>query len=533
MTGLLIIPILAILIILHELGHFFAARSVGVTVEEFGIGIPPKFRAWRWKGVQWSLNYIPFGGFVRVKGEDGADMSPGSMNAVGPLKRGWFLLAGPLMNFVTAIVLCFILVGVQGTPSTDEPLYIGNVAPESPAERAGWLPGDQIVAVDGTRFEDSSDIVDAINAHVGQETTVTIQRGGDVFDTHVTPRTDPPAGEGATGIGIGDGRLSTIRVSSLEPGSVADKAGLQEGDQIIAVNGIQVQAWEQAIGLLNGAQGQDATITVKRAGQSTDITVPIPALTIHVQSVESGSPASDAMLYDNDRIVSINKQPTTDAPSFAKAVRDNAGTTAPITIERTVNGQHKTLVLAIAIPDMPEDKADFNPQEMIGITGLQDSAPNAIGLGLTGSLVYEDVPLRDVPRTAWDQFWFLIDGTFNGLRHMVTQGVDPDQLAGPVGMGQLTSELIAESPEPMWVILVNLSVMISVSLGVLNLLPFPALDGGRLLFVLIELLRGGKRVAPEKEGLVHLAGMVLLLGLMFYIAFGDVLRIVDGRSILP
>ena len=74
--GLLIIPILAFLIIAHEFGHFLAARSVGVTVEEFGIGLPPRAKGWRWRGVLWSLNWIPFGGFVRVKGEDANDMSP-------------------------------------------------------------------------------------------------------------------------------------------------------------------------------------------------------------------------------------------------------------------------------------------------------------------------------------------------------------------------------------------------------------------------------------------------------------------------
>jgi regulator of sigma E protease len=75
--------------------------------------------------------------------------------------------------------------------------------------------------------------------------------------------------------------------------------------------------------------------------------------------------------------------------------------------------------------------------------------------------------------------------------------------------------------------------VISVSLAIMNLLPLPALDGGRLLFVIIEFLRGGKRIAPEKEGMVHVAGMVLLLGLMFFVAFGDVSRLFNGSSILP
>mgnify|MGYP002381351686 CR=1 FL=1 len=82
-------------------------------------------------------------------------------------------------------------------------------------------------------------------------------------------------------------------------------------------------------------------------------------------------------------------------------------------------------------------------------------------------------------------------------------------------------------------LLVQITTFISVSLGVLNLLPLPALDGGRLLFVIVEILRGGKKIAPEKEGMVHLAGMVILLGLMFFIAFGDVQRLFSGNSLLP
>jgi regulator of sigma E protease len=111
--------------------------------------------------------------------------------------------------------------------------------------------------------------------------------------------------------------------------------------------------------------------------------------------------------------------------------------------------------------------------------------------------------------------------------------VDTETLVGPVGMGQMTSELLTQSATPVWVTLAMITVVISVALGVLNLMPLPALDGGRLLFVLIEVLRGGRRISPEKEGLVHLAGMVVLLGLMFFVAFGDVSRLVDGRSIFP
>jgi regulator of sigma E protease len=103
------------------------------------------------------------------------------------------------------------------------------------------------------------------------------------------------------------------------------------------------------------------------------------------------------------------------------------------------------------------------------------------------------------------------------------------QTAGPVGMAQLTHELVEQSTLPTWYTLATLSILLSLNLAFLNLLPIPALDGARLLFVLIELIRG-RRIAPEKEGLVHLVGFAMLIGLMFVIAFNDIRRILDGGS---
>ena len=97
-NGLWIVPVLAVLILVHELGHFFAARACGVKVEEFGIGIPPRLFGWTRNGVIWSINAIPFGGFVRVKGEDGSNVEPDSMNAKPPHQRAFFLAAGAGMT---------------------------------------------------------------------------------------------------------------------------------------------------------------------------------------------------------------------------------------------------------------------------------------------------------------------------------------------------------------------------------------------------------------------------------------------------
>lgn len=527
--GLLIIPILAFLIIIHELGHFFAARSVGVTVEEFGIGIPPRAKSWRWKGVLWSLNWVPFGGFVRVKGEDANDVSKGSMNAAGPFQRAWFLIAGPLMNLLAAVVLSIVIVGVQGTPTEISPLYIGSVQAASPADMAGWQPGDKIVAVNGEEFTSQNDVVAAINGNAGSEVQVTIARGEEQIATTVTPRENPPADQGATGISFGDGRLSDVYVRDIEPGSAAAEAGFQTDDQIIAIDGVQIEAFNQAVGIMNASQSEDITVTIERDGQTRDVPLAVPAPGIFVTSVTSGGAASDALLYQGDRITSLNGEPITSGAQFLQDLEAANGTGVELTYVR--EGAEGTTTLAVPAFD-PRDTS-ITALNVVDMEAAQSSAFSGTGMDVLGSILYDDVPVSRIIPEGWNYFWMIITGTIDAIQNMFSEGVSTDQFTGPIGMGQLTSELLAETPEPAWVILTQLTIMISISLGILNLLPLPALDGGRLVFVVLEILRGGKRIAPEKEGLVHFAGLLLLLGLMFVIAFGDVSRLIDGESILP
>ncbi|MCC6704135.1 MAG: site-2 protease family protein, partial [Thermomicrobiales bacterium] len=184
-NALYIIPILAVLIIVHELGHFFAARLCGVKVEEFGIGIPPRVYGRERNGVIWSINAIPFGGFVRVKGEDAGDMSDDSMNSKPPLQRAFFLTAGVAMNLLLAVVLMIAVIGFQGVPHTS--VYIhnaqGSVAAGSPAAKAGWMPGDRIVRMNGEAVETIEEVANFTRGHAGEEISVVIERAGQYIDT--------------------------------------------------------------------------------------------------------------------------------------------------------------------------------------------------------------------------------------------------------------------------------------------------------------------------------------------------------------
>ncbi|MBX3071881.1 MAG: RIP metalloprotease RseP [Thermomicrobiales bacterium] len=440
LNGLYIIPILGVLIFVHEVGHFVAARMCGVKVEEFGIGIPPRMFGFTRKGVLWSINWIPFGGFVRVKGEDGADMDPDSMNAQPPAKRAFFLSAGVIMNLLLAIVLMIFVVGVNGLPQYEN--YIDAVAPGSPAAKAGWQPGDRIVAIDGKEVDQTQEIVNSTRKNAGNEITVTLERRGSLVDTTLTPRENPPEGEGRVGVNLAQRTVSDVFVDQITPDSALAAAGIQVGDRMVSANNRTID---------------NAYVLQTELRRFEDAALP-------VQYERNGQ------IYDTEIVV----------PSL-------------------VTGE--SLILTTGFETLRE-------------------AP-----------IFEDVPpLKVIPR-GFQEAWDATKLMFESIRYVFTNTDSLGQVAGPVGMGQLTSELIKESTLPQWVTLANLAIILSLNLAFLNLLPLPALDGGRLLFVLIEVIRG-KRIAPEKEGLVHMVGIVMLIGLMFIIAFNDIKRIIGGDSFL-
>ncbi|CAA9579074.1 MAG: Membrane-associated zinc metalloprotease [uncultured Thermomicrobiales bacterium] len=532
MDGLLIIPVLAILIIAHELGHYWAARSVGVKVEEFGIGIPPRAKGWERNGVIWSLNWIPFGGFVRVKGEDAGDMSADSMNSKPPLQRGFFLIAGSFMNVVLALALIIALVGFLGV--TQERVYVGSVVPGAPAAGAGILADDRIVRANGEEIEDSGQLIAITNDNRGQPLDLTLQRGGEELTVSVTPRENPPAGQGATGLGLLPITSASIEIETLVPGGAAETAGIQVGDRILAIDGVEMTDSVIFNRTLLAAQGETVTLTVERGGERIDLPLAVPFAGIDVTQVTVGAPASVAGVLPGDAILSFNGVPLRDAASFGSALTAARGTTASVLIERPLLASTPgspvagtQLALSVPVPAFADD-ADY--LEALGLAASQPRVDELIGTSAELAVIYADVPAGEVLPTgladAWDQTTAMVDG----IRQLVTGEQPLSGLAGPVGMGQLTGELLDQTGEAPWVAIVRLMTLLSLNLAVLNLLPFPALDGGRLLFVIIEMVRGGRKIAPEKEGIVHFAGLVILLGVMFVVAFNDIRRIVEGNT---
>jgi regulator of sigma E protease len=193
------IAVLASLIILHEVGHFLACRLFGVKVEEFGIGFPPRImKLFEYKGTEYTLNWIPLGGFVKPLGEAQPEVE-GGLAASKPGVRIGVYLAGPVMNILAAIVIYAVIFSQLGIPDTSI-INIEDVVPNSPASEAGLQPGDTILRINEVEPEDFGALRAEIYAHLGEEIQIDYQRDEQTSQVSLVPRVDPPENEGAIGI---------------------------------------------------------------------------------------------------------------------------------------------------------------------------------------------------------------------------------------------------------------------------------------------------------------------------------------------
>jgi regulator of sigma E protease len=426
-----VVPILGVLIVVHELGHFISALRLGIKVEEFGIGFPPRLFAVRRNGIDYSINWLPIGGFVKITGENGDSDDPKSFGKAPAWKRIIVLAAGSFMNLVLAIFI-FALMAVTGTQEVDTSIapYTGvqSVLDNSPALRAGLQPGDRIVAIGGQPVQTEVDIKRLSGENAGKPTAFTIERSGQDIQVTLTPNTTSPY----LGVGLVPW-VSPAKVDDVRTGGVAAVAGLKNGDIIAEVNG---------------------------------------------EKVNNSARAS--------HLISQSKEPI-------KLVVERDGKQAgPFTIAPSPNSSYEFTLYR------PYRTVYYGPLDAVG---------RALG-----------------------NTWGVVAAIPAGIAQAIAGQADGPGVTSIVGIGQLTGEVAQDAGING---LLNLTALLSISLFMINLLPLPALDGGRLLFIFIELLRGGRRIAPEKEGMVHFAGMVVLLAIMALITFFDVSRLLQGVRLLP
>ena len=194
---------LGVLIFLHELGHYLVSKFWKIEIEEFGFGFPPRlFKLFRFQGTDFTINAIPFGAFVRPKGENDPSV-PGGLASANPWKRFTVLLGGPFINIATGILLFCILFSYTGAPDSSI-VKILEVAKNSPAEKAGLIAGDIVVKLNDTDISNTQVLSSLVQKNLGKEISLIVKRNDKEISLSVMPRLNPPANEGALGIVMGN-----------------------------------------------------------------------------------------------------------------------------------------------------------------------------------------------------------------------------------------------------------------------------------------------------------------------------------------
>ncbi|MCR4278020.1 MAG: site-2 protease family protein [Candidatus Berkelbacteria bacterium] len=242
-TFLVFLVVLGVMVFVHELGHFLVAKKSGVKVEEFAFGFRPRLWSKKIGETTYAINLIPLGGYVKMFGESDGKTGPRSFKSKSPSSKVAILVAGATMNLLMAWVIFTILFITGFQPfapnaarnpflSEKPSTVIAKIVHGSPAELSGFWLDDQLLAVNGQNLEDGTGFVEKIRALNGQPATVTVKRGDLTLDLTVTPRINPPSGQGAIGVAVGQ----TGQVRSLW--YKAPIAALYETGRVIGISAV-------------------------------------------------------------------------------------------------------------------------------------------------------------------------------------------------------------------------------------------------------------------------------------------------------
>lgn len=215
LTAIIFIIVIGVLVLVHEFGHFVLAKRAGMKVEEFGFGFPPRMFGWKKGETVYSINWIPFGGFVKILGEDGDTREPRSFASASLSNRILVLIAGVVMNFLLAAVLLMVvnffglrigLIDGEIGSAKNIKVQIVSVTAGSPAETAGLQILDSIEGYKQNGvivpILTAKDVQNAVTSHLGQPLTLEISHGAGVVEKTLIPRINPPEGQGAMGISL-------------------------------------------------------------------------------------------------------------------------------------------------------------------------------------------------------------------------------------------------------------------------------------------------------------------------------------------
>jgi regulator of sigma E protease len=271
--------VLGLLLFFHEFGHFIVSRLFGIEVEEFGFGFPPRLaRLFKLGSTEFTLNWIPFGAFVRPKGENDPSI-PGGMAAANPWKRLGVLLGGPAMNILVGLVLFSVMFMRIGAPVSNV-VEVVDISSSSPAQQAGLKPGDIIQSINGISIDSTDKLHSVIQNNLGKEITITYQRYGASQNTTLTPRQNPPTGQGPVGIVMGN-PYQPVTITQAVPAAVLTAADQARQLALLPVRLIQGRANPEETRVVGPVGMFDIySQAVKRDSEATATPIQQPAVNV-------------------------------------------------------------------------------------------------------------------------------------------------------------------------------------------------------------------------------------------------------------
>jgi len=443
-TLLAFVFVLGVLVFVHELGHFLAAKRVGIRVLKFQLGFNPTVLSFRRGDTEYSIGALPLGGYVKMAGENPEDVERDEHgNVVKQLdgflsKTKWerfqVLIMGPVMNLLLAVILTAVVLyqGVEKGAYEDQPVVVGVVTEGSVAAKADIHPGDRIVSVAGRGVDTWEQFLMAVGSKANREVSIGLLRNGLEQTRKMTP-------------------------------AVAAQSRFEFGD----------------IGVL-------------------------PNVHPHVAAVFPGSAAEKAGLKNDDVVLVVDDQPITFSYQLKAAISKHPEQPIVLTILR--NGEKQTIQ---ATP------ARQGNEGLLGIRIGDDTVKNKPGFGQAISLSVE----KNIE---------MARQIFQALGGLITRETSPKQLMGPIAIAQLSGE----SAQLGWISLVTLMAMISLNLGLINLMPIPVLDGGHIFIMALEGVARRDFSLAVKEKML-MAGFAVILLLMVTVIYNDLTRISWIERLMP
>ena len=442
LTILATLVALSVLILIHEFGHFFAAKSVGIYAPRFSLGLGPRVAGFMWGETEFVISAIPLGGYVKMAGmeddeassalEGGAPEEPVDPSRTFDAKplwaRAWVISAGVIMNLLFALLANLVLAFAQGEPYVPTRQLAPMTTLGGSAAQVAAIPvGASVTSVGGQPVESWQRMQEILEDAPAGPTQIGLEGAAPVTLNL------PPKGPSRDSVQASLRFLSDPVIGAVQPDMPAARAGIRADDRIVSIDGRPIRAWHEAVEVFRGSPGK------------------------------------------------------------------------PLRVELLRGGKKQTVTLT---PDAEKEKVNGAEKAVGKIGALEKPAISYRRLGFGAAVA-----------TGFSETKRMITILLETLRDLLTGALSPKNLGGLLSIGEASGQSAAQGPASFLTFLAFLSV----NLAVLNLLPIPILDGGHLMFLLVEAVRGRPLSVEARIRLSHV-GLIIVVGLMLWANGNDVVR---------